>query len=196
LENDAVGAIRQRFLSKEEQRAFLDACEGEFKVLAAGALITGGRYGELARLRVQDFNGGSLYVSAQISKTSKARTINLDGEGKAFFGGLTAGRFGDDHIFTFQGRRWNKSEQFRPMQEACKKAKLSYFPFYTLRHTAASNWLRAGVPMKYIAEQLGNSLAICERHYAHVAPDHRAEVFANLPALNLSVFIDSVAAVQ
>ena len=43
--------------------------------------------------------------------------------------------------------------------------------------------------MKYIAEQLGNSLAICERHYAHVVPDHRAEVFANLPALNLSVFI-------
>lgn len=158
--------------------------------------MTGARYGELAGLRVQDFNGSSLYVSAQISKTSKARTINFDREGKAFFAAITARRSGDDYIFTFHGRRWNKSEQFRPMQESCKHANLAYFPFYTLRHTAASNWLRAGVPMKYIAEQLGNSLAICERHYAHVAADHPAEVFASMPSLNLAATPHTEAAVQ
>lgn len=181
----AVGAIRQRFLTSDEQQKFTSACEGDFKLLVLGALHSGARYGELARLKVQDFNGHSLYVPALISKTAKSRTINLDRDAKKFFAAMVAKRSGGEYIFLRNGGFWGKSEQFRPMREACKTAKLTDFPFYTLRHTAASNWLRAGVPMKYIAEQMGNSLAICERHYAHIAPDHRAEVFANLPSLGL-----------
>jgi integrase len=181
----AVGAIRLRFLSQKEQQLFVSKCDRDFKLLVLGALHTGARYGELIRLRVLDFNGNTVYVSAQISKTGKPRRITLDAEGQQFFKAITSDLPSNAPMFTLNGRAWNKSEQFRPMRAACTASGLSPFPFYTLRHTAASNWLRAGVPMKYIADQLGNSLAICERHYAHVAPDHRAEVFANLPALNL-----------
>lgn len=182
----AVGAIRLRFLSQKEQQLFVSNCDGDFKLLVLGALHTGARYGELIRLQVMDFNGNTVYVSAQISKTGKPRTITLDAEGQQFFKAITSDLPSNAPIFTLKGRPWNKSEQFRPMRAACTASGLSRFPFYTLRHTAASNWLRAGVPMKYIADQLGNSLSICERHYAHVAPDHRAEVFASLPALNLT----------
>jgi integrase len=182
----AVGAIRLRFLSVKEQQLFVSKCEGEFKLLVLGALHSGARLGELVRLRVMDFNGSALYVPAQISKTGKPRTINLDLEGQRFFRALTSDRPCQECIFLHDGRNWNKSEQHRPMKEACKAAGLAPFPFYVLRHSVASNWLRLGVPMKYIAEQLGNSLAICEKHYVHIAPDHRAEVFRSLPVLGLT----------
>jgi integrase len=90
------------------------------------------------------------------------------------------------NIRRIKGRPWNKSDQWRYTRAASTKAELLDFSFNLLRHTAASNWLRAGVPLKYIAEQLGHSILICERHYAHIAPDHRAEVFANLPASSIS----------
>lgn len=36
----------------------------------------------------------------------------------------------------------------------------------TLRHTRASWWVQAGVPMAKVAKWLGNSLEVCERYYA------------------------------
>ena len=74
----------------------------------------------------------------------------------------------------------------RYIRAACEKAELDDITFHTLRHTAASNWLRSGVQIKYIAEQLGHSVLICERHYAHLGPDHRAEVFATLPPSSIA----------
>jgi integrase len=61
------------------------------------------------------------------------------------------------------------------------KTEIEGFSFNVLRHTAAANWVRAGIPLKYIAEQLGHSVFVCERHYAHIAVDHRTEVFSSMP---------------
>jgi len=43
---------------------------------------------------------------------------------------------------------------------------------HTLRHTAATNMARAGIPLSHIAEFLGNTIAMVERVYKHLQPDH------------------------
>jgi len=56
--------------------------------------------------------------------------------------------------------------------------------FNILRHTHASQLAMQGVPMAVIAAQLGNSVRICEKHYAHLSPSYVAdtirEKFPNL----------------
>jgi integrase len=183
----AVSASRTCFLTTEQQRDLVAACEGNFKLLVMGALYTGARYGELRRLRVEHLQGTSVFVPASIAKTNKERRITLHPEAQKFLSNLCKDRSALDLIFTRDGHSWGDHDQHRPMLQACKAARITpAVNLYALRHTAASNWLRAGVPsMKYIADQLGNSVAICERHYAHLALSDRAEVFANLPALRL-----------
>ena len=47
--------------------------------------------------------------------------------------------------------------------------------FHILRHTFASRLAMRGVPMSVIAAALGNTEAICARHYAHLAPGYIAD---------------------
>jgi integrase len=48
-------------------------------------------------------------------------------------------------------------------------------PFRALRHTAATAWLRAGVPLIVVSQALGHTgIAITAAHYAAVAPELRS----------------------
>jgi hypothetical protein len=59
------------------------------------------------------------------SKAGKPRHVILTDEGQRLFAALTAGRLGDDPIFTrADGGTWGKSHQSRPMLEACQRAKI------------------------------------------------------------------------
>jgi integrase len=74
------------------------------------------------------------------------------------------------------GERWGKSHQFRPLREACAAAKIvPPISFHILRHTFASRLARQRVTMAIIAAALGNSEAICAKHYAHLSPGYIAD---------------------
>ena len=66
--------------------------------------------------------------------------------------------------------RWLKSEQSRPMREACRGAKIVPPPgFHQLRHTYASLCVEADMPLMVLARNLGHaSTAMCEKHYVHL----------------------------
>jgi integrase len=176
-----VQADRCRFLSDDEQRMLVAACDGEFRWLVIGALYTGARFGELTHLRIENLTGERVFIPAEISKNKKARNIVLESSGQKFFAALAAGRPQEELIFMNGKRPWQKSEQWSHTQIATGRAEIEDFSFRDLRHTAASNWVRAGIPIKYVADQLGHGVLVCERYYAHITPDHRAEVFAKLP---------------
>jgi integrase len=145
-------ARRIRFLSVEEAKRLVEACDPDFADLVRAALETGARYSELARLRVQDFshNGGTLFIEK--SKSAKARHIDLTEAGIAFFQRVCAGRSGGDIMLKNLSRaarrveaekekveakpsrksqplrklkagdEWRPSEQVRLMNEACERA--------------------------------------------------------------------------
>jgi site-specific recombinase XerD len=58
--------------------------------------------------------------------------------------------------------------------------------FHIMRHTFASRLAMRGVPMAVVAAALGNTEAICIRHYAHLAPGYIADAIrANAGGLNI-----------
>jgi integrase len=177
------------FLSDDECRRIVNACDGAFRNLVKGALVTGCRYGELTRMRTADFNTDVGTVTVRESKSGKPRHVVLTDEGRALFTERTAGRAGRDLVFVRDdGKAWGPSHQQRPLEAASARAKVEpAATFHILRHTYASALAMRGVPMGVIAAQLGHAdTRMTERHYAHLSPNYVADtVRAALPALGI-----------
>lgn len=184
---------RVRFLNAEESQRLVNGCPPDFRRLVQGALFTGARFGELVRLQVQDFNreAGTVFVAE--SKSGKPRHAVLTGEGVAFFLAMTQNRKGESLIFRRDAvaRRsrvhlddphsWQRGDHNRFMADACKNAGLEPLSFHELRHTYASSLVNAGVPLAFIAEQLGHAgTRMVEAHYGHLAPSAKAEAIRKL----------------
>jgi integrase len=165
---------RLRYLSDAEAMRLINASAPDFRDMVRAALVTGCRYGELAAARVQDLNLPAGVLRIPVAKGAKPRAVVLTDEGKELFKRLATGKTAGDLLLTREaGSAWGKSYQQRPLTEACKNGKISpTITFYGLRHTHASRLAMAGTPMSVIAAQLGNSEAICAKHYAHLSPSY------------------------
>ena len=102
----------------------------------------------------------------------------LTEEGAGFFRQHCACRAGDKLMFSHaDGSPWKKSEQSRPMREACEHARITpAVGFHTLRHTWASLAVMARVPLLVVAKNLGHKdTRMVEHHYGHLAPSFITE---------------------
>lgn len=177
-----------RFLTDDESRRLVNACEGSFRDLVRAALLTGCRYGELISLRREDFNAEVGTVSIRQSKSGKARHVVLTDEGRELFEHMLLTRQTPEIFPRDDDDVWKASHQQRRLQEACKCAGISpAVTFHILRHSYASSLAMRGVPMGVIAAQLGHaSTRMTEKHYAHLAPNYVAEtVRAALPSMGI-----------
>lgn len=191
---EEVDSARLRFLTPEEAQKLVNACPPDFRQLVQGALFTGARFGELAGLVISDFDAALGKVRIGPSKMSKkARYAVLTEEGQGFFKSITAGRPTDEPIFLRTSnttrnvkspklrRAWRKSEQAREMNLACEAAGLEPLCFHELRHTHASGLINNGVPLAFVAAQLGHSdTRMVEKHYGHLAPSAMADAIRAL----------------
>jgi integrase len=112
------------------------------------------------------------------SKSGKARHVILTPEGADFFRQQCAGRDGAEPIFRrANGTTWSKSDQARPMREACAHARMAPpISFHALRHTWASLATMNGVPLMVVAKNLGHAdTRMVEKHYGHLAPSFIAD---------------------
>jgi len=122
---------------------------------------------------VHDFDLDAKTLSIRKSKSGKARKVYLSNEGTQLFRGLTVGRRGGERIIrTDAGLPFGKSYQIRPMLDAYSRAKIEpAIGFHQLRHTFASLLVKAGTPMRYVADALGHATTVMtEKYYAHLAP--------------------------
>jgi integrase len=203
-----VDAARTRYLTIEEAKRLLAACERGLQNLVHAALLTGCRYGELCRLQVQDFNRDAGTINVRRSKSGKARHVVLNDEGIAFFTDITKWRGPDDIMLRNEGRiaraaerarpgsnqlldhgEWRPAEQGRLMREACKIAKIKpAISIHGMRHTWASLAVMAGVPLIVVAKNLGHKdTRMVEKHYGHLAPSFVADAIrAGAPRFGLA----------
>lgn len=175
---EGADAARVRYLTAAECRHLLSACDPVFQNLVRAALETGARYGELVRLRVDDFNPDTGTVAIRISKTGRPRHVVLTADGATFFEQVCVHRVGSEPMFLkANGSAWRKSHQLRPMVEACRRAKIDpAINFHALRHTWASLAAMNGVPLLVVAKNLGHSdTRMVEKHYGHLAPSYIAD---------------------
>jgi integrase len=153
-------------------------CNGEFRNLVQAALLTGCRFGELAALQVRDFNADSGTLHVRTSKTGRGRHVVLHDEGILFFAKLATGHAGLELLLRKpDGNPWGKSNQTRPMAEACVRAEIQPpANFHALRHTYASHAVMAGAPPLVVAKNLGHTdTRMVEKHYGHLSQSYIAE---------------------
>jgi integrase len=184
-----VDVPKVRFLSAKELKSFVPKCESDFRHLVQGALLTGARYGELTALHVEHFDAkhGTIFVAK--SKNGEARHVHLNDEGVALFTRLIDGRAASEYVFVkANGNAWRKSEQKRPMDEACNAAKVKGVTFHVLRHSYASHALMNRMPLDVLQKQLGHKdLRITMRHYAHLCSEYKQEqVRAHAPTFGFA----------
>ena len=174
---EGVETARLRYLSLEEARRLLNACDADFRPLVRAGLETGARYSELARVRVEDFNPDAGTLAIHKSKSLKPRHILLTPEAVNFFRSHCAGRSG--LMFKREdGTPWQKNDQERPMNEAVANGKIALpCGFHTTRHTWASHAVMNGMPLLLVAKNLGHKdTRMVEKHYGHLAPDWSAKI--------------------
>lgn len=178
---ESADAARVRYLTIAEAKRLINACEEDFRRLVQGALFTGGRYGQVAALKVSDFNAAVGTIDFRSRKgrgKEKSYSCVLNDEGIKFFRQACAGRAGSALIFTkTNGEPWDKSHQARPMAEACARASIKpEIGFHGLRHTWASLAVMNGTPLMVVAKNLGHSdTRMVEKHYGHLAPSYVAD---------------------
>ena len=167
-------AARIRYLTIAEAQRLINAADQEFRALVQAALMTGARYSELCRLRVEDFNPDSGTLHVRISKSGKPRHVTLTEEGADFIASLCAGRSGHAPLV---GREWKEGDQDRRMKAACKQANIDPpITFHGLRHTWASLSVMGGMPLIVVAKNLGHAdTRMVEKHYGHLAPSYIAD---------------------
>lgn len=177
-------APKLRYLSDDEARRLVNACDPAFRPLVQAALLTGARYSELAGLEARDFDRQSQTIWLRETKAGVARAVYLEGEGVRLFEQATHGKSADDLIFPRpDGKRWGPSQQTRPLSVACIKAKLAPAGFHDLRRTYGARMALRGVPMAVIAEALGHAdERITRRHYAHLSKSYVADTVRNAVA--------------
>jgi integrase len=155
----------------------LNAAQGAFRNLLTAALLTGARPPhELVRLRVRDFRAdlGTLSVDGKTGQ----RDIVLTKQAVLFFTGIAAGRGPDELLLPKDdGQAWGANHHIRPMQEVVERAKLPKdCTIYSLRHTCASQSIRAGMNLQLLAENLGTSIRMIEQHYGKFIAETRREL--------------------
>jgi integrase len=163
-----VDRPRLRTLTVPECRRLLNACPPRFRPLVRAALLSGLRYGELARLRVRDYSHDGLTVANGKGRTKRTP---LTREGVEYFDALTAGKLADEIVFTKDdGEPWGYQDQKGRMARACKRAKIApAASFHDLRRTYGSLLINAKAPIAVISEALRHSdTRMTQRAYAHL----------------------------
>ncbi len=173
---NADGA-RQDFLTAEQIKILLQNADGNFQHLLKAGVLTGARYGELAKLKVRDLDKGNGLLNIPSGKTDP-RTFPLTKSTKAFFVNLAKDKLPDTLLLTRDGiNPWSHGDQSRPMQEAVRKAELpSSVVFYTLRHSFIADVIDKNMNVFDIAKITGTSIDMIDKHYGKLFKGRVIEV--------------------
>jgi integrase len=179
------GGARKVFLTASQARHLVAHCKPEALArLVQAALLTGARYGELVRLRVQHFDEATGTLEIGSGKTG-ARTVYLSSEAVAFFASIALGRPATALLLPrADGTLWGKNHHQKLFDAAVKAAELSSeTTFYALRHSHISLALLAGVNIQVLAENCGTSVRMIEQHYGKFLRADRRAMFDNVKCL-------------
>ncbi|MER9603433.1 tyrosine-type recombinase/integrase [Mesorhizobium sp. M0243] len=154
-------------MSPEDQRAWVAASYRTIRDLISAALVTGARFGELARLRIADYDVMNKSVFIAESKSGKPRHVPLPEGGADLYASLAADRGAGDLQSVLESRSEGRK---------CARYHTARAAAYLRQHDGRQ-WGAADI----VAQALGHSDArIAEQHYAHLAPSYIADTIRRL----------------
>lgn len=160
---------RSVYLTREQRRALVDACEGALRDLVLAAALTGARPGELVALTRRDFDK-RLQTLTLRGKTGP-RTIPLSPAAATLFTRLARGKLPPARLLVMDnGEPWYRERWHGPIREAAERAGLPRgVVLYSLRHAFISALLEAGAPTLEVARICGTSISMVQANYGHLA---------------------------
>jgi len=175
---------RDRYLSQDEVKRFLAACEACDNVAIASGLrtllFTGLRSKEVFELPWADvdFEAKSIYLRK--TKAGKARRVYLSSMAWAEIERMKALHDGE-HKYVYPGYHRGRpvQEPHRCFKGILKSAKIEDFRIHDLRHTHASYLVQSGSSLFEVQKALGHSDSSITQRYAHLADNtlrDRAEI--------------------
>jgi hypothetical protein len=178
------------YLTVEERRAIIDACEGDFADYVRAVALTGCRPGDPAQVRAEDFDGKGVIFRTKVAPTR----VTLAPQAQALFKQLAKGKTPKAYLFPRQGADPYKysNDWSRPFKDAVRKAtrsdkldkvKAREAVLYSFRHSFITDALMSGIRTFEVAEICRTSVKMIEDHYAHVIPDDIEQRLAKVPML-------------
>lgn len=173
---------RTLYLDKEQRRALVNHVEAEAAPFVRALCLLPLRPGALAALSVGDFDRRTKELSIGKEKNGKPRRIKLPDPAAELFATQADDKLPAAPLFMrANGARWNKDSWKVPIAAAVGAAGLDGgATAYTLRHSAITDLVQAGLPLLTIAQISGTSAEMIERHYGHLARDEAELALAQL----------------
>lgn len=171
-----VGRRREHFLTLEDRRRLLAACQDDIRQLVTAMLLTGARPGELAEARASDFDGkqGTLALHHRKGQGKDGRRVcTLSTEAVQFFTQAGKGKIGQAYLLTrANGKPWSRDYWKDPFKEAALAAGLpDDVVLYSVRHSAISELIAGGMDSHVVARLAGTSTDMIDKHYGHLRHD-------------------------
>ncbi|MCL4322041.1 MAG: site-specific integrase [Deltaproteobacteria bacterium] len=163
---------RLRYLSEEEIKALIEACEPTYlRPIVITALNTGMRLREILKLTWQRVDLKNRLILLDKTKNGERREIPIN---ETLYGVLSSlvRNIAFDHVF-YDLKTLRPFDRIdRSFHTALKKAKIIDFHFHDLRHTFASWLVMKGVDLAAVQKLLGHKSITMTMRYAHLAPGH------------------------
>lgn len=178
---DAKGR-RNLYLDRDQRRALLANMPPDAAAFARGLCMLPIRPGALAALRVGDFDIRNRELVIERDKSGAGRKILLPPETAAFFRQQSRSKLPAAPLFArASGKPWSKDYWKGPIKDAAHAAGLpDNATAYTLRHSTITDLATGGLDLMTVAQVSGTSVAMIEKHYAHLQRDRAAQALAGL----------------
>ena len=177
---------RVRFLSDEERRALLKACQSsanpDLYVAVVLALSTGARRMEILGMRWSQVDIARGVITVTETKNGEIRALPLVGLAHDLMKERAkVRRIGTDLVFP--SKQGVKPVDLRaPWEAALSAAKIADFRWHDLRHSCASYLAMNGATLPEIAEVLGHKTLQMVKRYAHLSHAHTSRVVESMNA--------------
>lgn len=164
---DADGR-RELYLNVASRRKLIEKTSVQAQPLLKAFAMLPLRPGDVAALRVHDLDVKHAVLSVPAGKT-KSRKIPIGGELLAHLKENAKDKLPEAWLFSRDGAQWKKEAWRDEINAAVDAAKLPAATCaYTLRHSAITDLVTSGLDLFHVAQLSGTSVAMIEKHYAHL----------------------------
>lgn len=170
LRKDKSNQVDVKYLSLDEFNKVLQYIDNEdIKLIFRLSYFTGARTGELFAFEERQYKSPTITIQKQIDRSNNKRDTKNRMTHKAWI--FPEGRQLLTKWFKFEKKMEFRNLKFADIiKKACKRAfpenKEKWCCFHDLRHSYAINLLSKGVSLSLVAQSLGNSVTVCQKHYA------------------------------
>ena len=171
---------RTLYLDRDKRRSLIEKSSKEAARLFKALSLMPMRPGELAKLRVEDFDpqNGALKPDGKTG----ARMIPLSREAVSHFKECAKGKLPVAWLVSRDdGSQWKKEAWRDEIKAAAKKAKLPKATVaYTIRHSVITDLVTGGLDLFTVAKLAGTSILMIEKHYGHLQREHARSALEKL----------------